>query len=253
MRGARRHQDLGSQKAGAAERGRRCSASLRPRFLAKGRKQRIFISLAKGILELSVPGGDAQGQRVTGCPGGVWKGDNGVAHLQKSLSILSSIWKKQVRDGSSGRGGCSPRAAMPSRPAASSTAPSGFILPCGDRGTERVSPTGRAVAQRCAPSTCWQPQHPPHHAALQPPQKKPTPGKAHPSTFIFFSQFHIINPNCARNELCFLLLPRARRHQIPARRRVFEGHLLPTSKEGASPAPSTVPGRHTSVTSWASQ
>jgi len=99
---------------------------------------------------------DTQGQRMTGCPGLVQlrRRQPGVTHLQNLLSALLSVSKKQVCEGSSGQGCCSPQAVVPSRPAASNTAPSSFILPCRDQGIERVSPTGRAVTQSFSPSAC---------------------------------------------------------------------------------------------------
>ena len=101
---------------------------------------------------------------------------------------------------------------------------------------------GRAGTQHCPPEHL----HP--RAPVQPPQK-PAPGKAHPSLhiifFFHFRQFHTINPNYARNELCFLLLPCARKHRAPsglaARPHILEDPFLPTYKEGASPPSCTAP------------
>lgn len=74
-------------------------------------------------------------------PVGRGDGRESLAHLQNSLSTLLSAWKEQVCEGVSGQGCGSRRAAVLRTVAATSTAPSSFILPCGDRGTERVRPT----------------------------------------------------------------------------------------------------------------
>lgn len=96
-----------------------------------------------------------------------------------------------------------------------------------------------------------------------PPKKKKnssrqsTPSLTH-HLFFHFHQFHIINPNHARNELCFLLLPCAREYQVPrgltARSYILEDPFLPTCKQGAFPPSRMAPGMGTDdITNWAAQ
>lgn len=108
---------------------------------------------------------------MTGCTGlGTILGTS--AHLQNSLSGLPRVWKKHVCEGSSGHGACAPQAVVPSRLAASSTAPSSSILPCGDRGRDRISPTGAQHHRRVPTATLR--------------SIPPSPGEARPVYRLFF-------------------------------------------------------------------
>lgn len=176
-------------KISACSTRRHCSALLWPRFLAKGRKQLIFIALAKGILELTVPGGDMQGQHMTSHPGLVqFRKETTGSHSPAELTVHTAEHLEEA----------GPRRVI---------WPGGLLLPGSgakqagsqQHSTQQLHPAlqrprdreGQSHGQSCDPAPL--PQHlraptasPPPCSSSVPPSQKPAPGKAHPALHVIF-------------------------------------------------------------------